>query len=141
MFSISLRSNTSPRKTPLFFTSIPAGFPSPAADYTEDELDFNELLVKRKAATYCLKVTGESMPGAGIFPNDILVVDRSIRPEKGDIVVAALNGEFTVKRFFQQHGSIILHPENPDFKDIRVSPEEDFTVFGVVTSVVRQYKK
>ncbi len=81
------------------------------------------------------------MSGAGIFPNDILVVDRSIRPEKGDIIVAALNGEFTVKRFFQQHGSIILHPENPDFNDIRVSPEEDFTVFGVVTSVVRQYKK
>jgi len=81
------------------------------------------------------------MSGAGIFPNDILVVDRSIRPVKGDIVVAALNGEFTVKRLFRQHGSIILHPENPDFSDIRVGTEEDFTIFGVVTSVVRQYKR
>ncbi|MBL7006801.1 MAG: translesion error-prone DNA polymerase V autoproteolytic subunit [Spirochaetia bacterium] len=141
MFSILLKSSTPLQKTPFFFSSIPAGFPSPAADYTEDGLDFNELLVKRKAATYCLKVTGESMSGAGILPNDILVVDRSLHPEKGDIVVAALNGEFTVKRLFQKHGSIILHPENPDFSDIHVGPEEDFTVFGVVTSVVRQYKK
>jgi len=141
MFSILLKSNVIPQKMPLFSTSIPAGFPSPAADYTEDGLDFNELLVKRKAATYCLKVTGESMSGAGIFPDDILVVDRSIRPEKGDIIVAALNGDFTVKRLFRQHGSIILHPENPDYGDIHVGPEEDFTVFGVVTSVVRQYRK
>ena len=81
------------------------------------------------------------MSGASIFPNDILVVDRSLRPDRGDIVVAALNGEFTVKRLFQQHGSVILHPENPEFNDIHIGPEEDFTIFGVVTSVVRQYKR
>ena len=141
MFSILSKISTPPCKVPFFFTPIPAGFPSPAADYTEAELDFNKLLIKRKASTYCLKVTGESMSGAGIFPNDILVVDRSLRPDRGDIVVAALNGEFTVKRLFQQHGSVILHPENPEFSDIHIGPEEDFTIFGVVTSVVRQYKR
>ena len=138
MFSILSKSNTLSCNVPFFFTPIPAGFPSPAADYAEDELDFNKLLIKRKASTYCLKVTGESMSGAGIFPNDILVVDRSISPDRGDIVVAALNGEFTVKRLFQQQGSVILHPENPDFSDIHIGSEEDFTIFGVVTSVVRQ---
>ncbi len=121
-------------------TPVQAGFPSPAADYAEEGLDFNTLLVKRKAATYCLRVAGDSMNEAGILPEDIIVVDRSIRPVKGDIVVAALNGEFTVKRFFQRHGSIILHPENSSYDDIIVGPEEDFRVFGVVTAVVRRYR-
>jgi len=100
MFSISIKSVLQHARIPLSLTSVQAGFPSPAADYAEDGLDFNELLIHRKAATYCLKVTGDSMTGAGIFPGDILVVDRSIPPANGDIAVAAVNGEFTVKRIY-----------------------------------------
>lgn len=120
--------------------TVHAGFPSPAADYTDTRLDFNELLITRKAATYCLRVTGESMSGAGIYPDDILVVDRSLHPRNGDIIVAAIAGDFTVKRFYQRNGEIILKPENPQFAEIHITPDEELIVFGVVTSVVRQYR-
>ena len=82
---------------PLFDYSISAGFPSPAEDYLEQSLDLNELCIKHPAATYLVKVSGESMTGVGIFNGDILVVDRSLNPNAGDIVVACLDGEFTVK--------------------------------------------
>jgi DNA polymerase V len=141
MFSISIKSVLQHARIPLSLASVQAGFPSPAADYAEDGLDFNELLIHRKAATYCLKVTGDSMTGAGIFPGDILVVDRSISPANGDIAVAAVNGEFTVKRIYRTHGAVLLRPENPAYCDITVGPEEDFLMFGVVTSVVRQLKR
>ncbi len=122
---------------PLFTEHIPAGFPSPAADYEEQDLDFNELLVKRRASTYCLRVSGDSMEGAGILPGDILVVDRSLRPVDGDIVVASLEGAFTVKRLRISSRTVVLQAENPRYRDIPISNEEDFLVFGVVTGVVR----
>jgi DNA polymerase V len=130
-----------PEHIPLFTESIRAGFPSPAADYAEESLDFNDLLIRRRAATYCLRVAGDSMSGAGILPDDILVVDRSLSPANGDIVVAALNGEFTVKRFSRSRGSVVLHPENPAYRAIAIGEEEDFQVFGVVTAVVRQLQR
>ncbi len=141
MLSIMLQDELSELKVPLYISPIHAGFPSPAADYTEEDLDFNELLVHRKASTYCLRVTGESMIGAGIHPNDIIVVDRSLQPSNRDIVVASLGGEFTVKRFFKRQGRIILQPENDNFEAIVIGPEEDFLLFGVVTSVVRQFRQ
>ncbi len=122
---------------PLFGELIPAGFPSPASDYEEGELDFNTLLIKRRAATYCIKVSGESMTGAGILSGDILVVDRSIQAADGDIVVAALDGEFTVKRLRLRRGCVVLRPENPAYRDIVIGDDQDFLVFGVVTGVVR----
>ncbi len=141
MLSILLRSELSRITVPLYISPIHAGFPSPAADYAEDGLDFNELLIRRKASTYCLRVSGESMLGAGIYPGDIIVVDRSLQPSNRDIVVASVGGEFTVKRFFRRSGQVILQPENDRFDPIVIGPEEDFLLFGVVTSVVRQFRQ
>jgi len=125
----------------MYTDMVPAGFPSPASDYEEDELDLNELLIRRPAATYFLRVTGESMKEAGILPNDIIVVDRSLRAVSGHIVVAALNGEFTIKTLQMEGGRVVLHPENSAYRDIVVGREEDFSVFGVVTGVVRKMGK
>lgn len=123
---------------PMYTDSIPAGFPSPATDYEEDELDLNEFLIKHPAASYFLRVSGDSMRDAGILASDIIVVDRSLRPISGDIIVGALNGEFTVKTLLRKNGQLILHPENSEYQDILIGSEEDFTVFGVVTGVVRK---
>lgn len=141
MLSILLQQELSCADVPLYLTPVKAGFPSPAADYAEKRLDFNELLVTHKAATYCLRVSGESMNGAGIFPGDILVVDRSLTPADGDIVVAAVQGEFTVKTLVLRHRNIMLRSENPDYEPIRIGCEEDLEIFGVVTSVVRTYAR
>jgi DNA polymerase V len=126
---------------PLYLASVKAGFPSPAADYAEDGLDFNELLITHKAATYCLRVSGDSMIGAGILPDDILVVDRSLAPADGDIVVAAVQGEFTVKTLVLRHRNIMLRSANPDYEPIRIGAQEDLEIFGVVTSVVRTFAR
>ncbi len=140
MLSIPIQDELSECSVPCYLSPVHAGFPSPAADYADEGLDFNRLLIHRKAATYCLRVAGESMIGAGILPDDILVVDRSLTPADRDIVVASLDGEFTVKRFFRRDRRIILRPENPMFEDIIIGPEENFSMFGVVTAVVRQYR-
>lgn len=141
MYSIQMCSNNTDLKVPLFTEHIAAGFPSPASEYEEKELDFNELLVKRRAATYCLRVSGDSMTGAGILPGDILVVDRSVHPADGDIVVASLDGEFTVKRLVRTSRTAVLRAENPDYKDINVGEDRDFLIFGVVTGVVRTMRR
>lgn len=141
MLSICLHEKLTSVKIPLFMSLVQAGFPSPAADYAEERLDFNDLLVHHKAATYCLRVSGESMIGAGIFPGDIIVVDRSLRPVNGDVVVAAVSGEFTVKRFYRSGGRVELRPENPDYAPICIEHDQEFELFGVVSSVVRQYRK
>ncbi|MCF7946258.1 MAG: hypothetical protein K9L24_05350, partial [Spirochaetia bacterium] len=93
---------------------------------------------KHPAASYFLRVSGDSMRDAGILASDIIVVDRSLRPISGDIIVGALNGEFTVKTLLRKNGQLILHPENSEYQDILIGSEEDFTVFGVVTGVVRK---
>ncbi len=121
---------------PLFISKVPAGFPSPADDYVEKTLDLNELCVKQPAATFFVRVEGESMLGAGIHPNDILVVDRSIEPVPGKIVVCALNGELTVKRLDCENDQWKLKVENPNFPDIELHEEIDMVVWGVVTNVI-----
>lgn len=141
MLSIQLHERLSHIEVPLFISQVKAGFPSPAADYAEERLDFNDLLVHHRAATYCLRVSGESMVGAGILPGDIIVVDRSLRPANGDIVVAAVSGEFTVKRFYRMSGRVELRSENPDYEPIRIEHDQELELFGVVSSVVRQYRK
>ena len=103
---------------PLFTGKVAAGFPSPADDYVEKTLDLNDLLVKKPAATFFVRAQGESMLGAGIHPNDILVVDRSIEPVPGKIVICALNGELTVKRLGRTNGQWRLKAENPAYADI-----------------------
>jgi len=124
---------------PLFLSKVPAGFPSPADDYVEAWLDLNERLVRHPAATFFVRVEGDSMTGAGIYSGDILVVDRSIEPVDRSIVVAALQGELTVKRLRRQEGKVRLEPENPDYPAIDVPEGEDLVVWGVVTSSIREF--
>ncbi len=121
---------------PLFSGKVAAGFPSPADDYIEKTLDLNDLLVKKPAATFFVRAEGESMLGVGIHPDDILVVDRSLEPVVGKIIICALNGELTVKRLKSIGDSIILGAENPTYGDIVVNKEIDLMIWGVVTNVI-----
>ncbi len=121
---------------PLFTGKVAAGFPSPADDYIEKTLDLNELLVQKPAATFFVRAEGESMLGAGIHPNDILVVDRSIEPVPGKIVICALNGELTVKRLMREEGQWLLKSENPDYPNISLAEELEMVIWGVVTNVI-----
>lgn len=121
---------------PLFSGKVAAGFPSPADDYIEKTLDLNELLVQKPAATFFVRAEGESMLGAGIHPNDILVVDRSLKPVSGKIVICALNGELTVKRLKSDRGVMVLAAENPAYADIIINADMDVVIWGVVTNVI-----
>jgi DNA polymerase V len=121
---------------PLFSGKVAAGFPSPADDFIEKTLDLNELLVQKPAATFFARAQGVSMIGAGIHPNDILVVDRSIEPVPGKIVICALNGELTVKRLDRENGQWKLAAENPDYPDIVIYDELELVIWGVVTTVI-----
>lgn len=123
---------------PLLACTVAAGFPSPADDHLDNSLDLNELLIKRPAATFFLKVKGKSMKGAGISDNDILVVDRSVTPVDGSMIVAAVDGECLVKIFCQQHRRTWLQSANPDFPPISITEETVFQVWGVVTSVIHR---
>ncbi|WP_454859358.1 LexA family protein [Rhizobium binxianense] len=122
---------------PLVGSTAPCGFPSPADDYLDRPLDFNELLIENPSATFAVRVTGESMIGAGIFPNDICVVNRARGAVHGCIVLALLDGEFTIKRYWVKAGVITLHPENKTFRDIVVDEGRDFEVWGVITRAIR----
>ena len=128
--------NASTISVPLFTGKVAAGFPSPADDYIEKTLDLNDLLVQKPAATFFVRAEGESMLGAGIHPNDILVVDRSIDPVPNKIIICALNGELTVKRLKSVGKEIILGAENPDYPDIIVQEAIDLVIWGVVTNVI-----
>jgi DNA polymerase V len=123
-------------KTPLFLSRVSAGFPSPADDYIEKALDLEELLVENKAATFFVRVEGDSMLGARIHSGDILVVDRSKEPADGRIVIAVLDGELTVKRIKRDKRKLYLMPENDAYAPIEVSKERDLVIWGVVTSVI-----
>lgn len=119
---------------------ISAGFPSPAADDAEDGLDLNEYLVRNKTATYMFTVRGDSMTGASIESGDKVVVDRSLQPAHDDIVVALVNGEFTIKRLHKRRGSVELHAANPAYPPITFSEGAELQVWGVVVGVVRRLK-
>lgn len=122
---------------PLMATAAVCGFPSPAEDYLDRPLDFNELLIANPAATFAVRVAGESMLGAGIFPNDIAVIDRSLTVANGLIVLALLAGEFTIKRYRRKGARAWLQAENPAFKDIELNEDAEFEVWGVVTRSIR----
>ena len=128
--------------------SVVAGFPSPAEQYLEPPLDLNELLVKRPAATYFVRVEGDSMIGAGIHDGDLLVVDRSLTPADGDVVIASVDGEFTVKTYRagfktgadgRKHRFVALEPANPAYPTITVSPGQELLLFGKVTAVIHRF--
>ena len=125
------------RKTiPIAVSVVPAGFPSPAEDLVLDELDLNEHLIKHPAATFFVRVGGESMENAGIYDKDILVVDRSLTPKNGQVVVAAINGELTVKRLVIDKGRATLVAENSKFKPIIIDSIDDLKIWGIVTTVI-----
>lgn len=121
---------------PLFLERVPCGFPSPAQDYVEESLDLNKLVVKHPSATYFVRVSGNSMIEAGIGDGDLLVVDRSLTAEHGDIVVAAVAGEFTVKEL-QTRPLFRLVPHNADYAPIEFLAEEELQIFGVVTFTLK----
>ena len=121
---------------PLYLSKVRAGFPSPAEDYLDKKLDLNDHLIKNPAATFFVKVTGHSMVNAGIKSGDLLIVDRSLEPKDKKIVVAIINGEFTVKRILKKGDKLYLAPENDNLAPIEIKEEMDFEVWGVVTSVV-----
>lgn len=123
---------------PLYLTKVPAGFPSPADDYIESYLDLNEFLIRHPSATFMLKAVGDSMINAGIHSGDILIVDRSIEPSHNKIVVAALNGELTVKRLYKKEGMVKLMPENDGFAPIDITSFDETVIWGVVTSVIKR---
>lgn len=124
---------------PLFSCGVSAGFPSPADDYISQQLDLNDLLIKNSAATFFVRVAGDSMTGVGINDNDILVVDRSLEPISGKIIIAAVNGELTVKRLVMTDSSCRLVAENSNYPPIEVTEELSCVVWGVVTSVIHQF--
>lgn len=123
---------------PFYETKLSCGFPSPADDYSEKKLDLNEFLVSHPAATFFIRVEGDSMKNANIATGDMLIVDRSLLAENGKIVVAILNGEFTVKRFFKREDQILLVPENENYRAIEIQAEDDFQIWGIVTYVVHR---
>lgn len=123
---------------------IKAGFPSPADDYNRESLDFNRDLIKHPDATFYGRVDGDSMEDAGINDGDIAVIDRSIEPLDGDIVVAYVNGEFTMKYLDlrnKDNGYIELLPANSKYKPIRIDAVDEFEVWGVVVWTIKKWKR
>ncbi|NVK41578.1 MAG: translesion error-prone DNA polymerase V autoproteolytic subunit [Oceanospirillaceae bacterium] len=124
---------------PLFIERVAAGFPSPAQDYIERTLDLNELCIKRPAATFFVRAEGESMIEAGILSGDILIVDRSLDPIHGDIVIASVDGEFTVKRLSLRPAPR-LEAANALYSPIELRDESELEIFGVVTNVIHSLR-
>ncbi|WP_034042069.1 LexA family protein [Wocania ichthyoenteri] len=122
----------------LFDAGISAGFPSPADDFKEQRLSLDEELVKNKEATFYARVSGQSMIGAGLEDNDLLVIDRSLEPTNNKIAVCFLDGEFTVKRLRVSNNEVWLQPENPDYPIINITEENNFLIWGIVTNVIKK---
>ena len=123
---------------PYFDTGISAGFPSPAEDFKQERLSLDNILVKNKLATFYARVSGQSMIGAGLDDNDLLVIDRSLEPANNKIAVCFLDGEFTVKRLKVVGDDVWLQPENPNYKPIKITEENNFVIWGIVTNVIKK---
>lgn len=124
--------------------TIKAGFPSPADDYLHDSLDFNRDLIKNPEATFYGRVSGDSMIETGICDSDIAVIDRSLQPVDGDVIVAFVNGEFTIKYLDLKHkeeGYIELRPANANYQPIRINADDNFRVWGVVVWTIKQWRR
>ena len=119
--------------------SIQAGFPSPAEDLGAQRIDLAKALIKHPQATYCWRASGHSMTEAGIFDNDIMVIDRAIRPRHNHIVIAIVEGEFTVKQLYQRAGRMKLKAANPTYPDIVPKDGQTIEIWGVVTSTIKQF--
>lgn len=137
-FELFLTEASSVGELPLFVPTISAGFPSPAEDFIDRKLDLNEYLVRNQPATFLVKVQGTSMENAGILDGDILVVDRSLEPSSGKIIIGVIDGEFTVKRIEIKAGKLFLQPENDSFKPMEITPDMDFKIWGIVTFAIHR---
>ena len=137
MGAVALNPHVAPVWLNAFLHTVPAGFPSPADDYAE-KLDLNTHLIQHPSATFIVRVSGHSMIGAGIFDGDELIVDRAIQPAHGHVVVAVVDGELTVKRLHLEGVTPLLRAENPTFPDLRIKPEQNFQIWGVVTRVLHK---
>ena len=125
-----------PTNLPLYSCKISAGFPSPADDHLEKNLDLNSYLIKNPTATFFVRVNGDSMINAGIHDNDILIVDRSLKPTHGKIVIAVVDGQMTVKRLYKQSGKLFLIPENKNFKPIEIIENMSMEIWGIVITAI-----
>ncbi|NVJ65992.1 MAG: translesion error-prone DNA polymerase V autoproteolytic subunit [Gammaproteobacteria bacterium] len=126
-------------KIPFYSGKIAAGFPGVVDEHMEETLSLDQLLIKNPATTFFARVEGDSMINAGIFQNDILVIDRSLHYQEGDIVVALVDNEFTVKRL-KTKGGLRLQAENPAYPDIIITGEIELTIWGVVTGLARKLR-
>lgn len=127
-------------QVPLYVDVVSAGFPSPASDFVEKSLDLNELCIRHPAATFFARAQGDSMIGAGIYSGDILVVDRSLNARHGDIIIASVFGELTVK-MLELKPNVVLRAKNKAYPAISITEESEFEVFGVVTNIVRKIER
>lgn len=125
---------------PLAFNSVSAGFPSPAQDFLENHLDLNEYLIEHPTATFFVRVQGDSMQGDRIFDGDLLIVDRALEPKDGDVIIALLDGEFTVKRINKNTTGFWLVPSNKHYRKIKITSEMDFSIWGVVLHTIRSFR-
>ena len=126
------------QKLPLFLSAVQAGWPSPAEDYIDEEINLHELVVRNPAATFFLRATGDSMLGSGIHDGDLLIVDRSVDAAHNRVVIAALDGELLVKKLVHRGRRTFLAPANPDFPEIEITNREYVHIWGVVTYVLHK---
>jgi DNA polymerase V len=123
---------------PIFIDSVQAGFPSPAEDYMDLDLDLQDHLIQNPSSTFCVRAVGESMKDAGIQGGDIMLVDKSLNPKNRSIVLAVIDGEFTIKRVNVIDKELYLMPENENFPPIKITQEIDFQVWGVITYIIHK---
>ena len=124
---------------PLVEATVSAGFPSPADDYSESRLDLNKELINNKSATFYARVRGDSMTLAGISDGDLLIIDKSKTPVNGSVVVCLIDGEFTVKRLQKAGNQYYLMPENNNYQPIKIKPENEVAIWGVVTYTIKKH--
>jgi DNA polymerase V len=127
------------RQRALLRRAIPAGFPSPADDYVEQRISLDEHLIGRRESTFFMRVAGDSMRDLGIFDGDLLVVDRALTATSGCVVIAVVDGEFTVKQLMHTPSGPVLRAAHPDYADMHIQPEQDFTIWGVVSWNVHKH--
>ena len=137
---VLLPTNDKSVRLPFYQSPAACGFPSPAADYLEGRLSLDQLLIEHPAATFFARAQGYSMTGAGIHDGDLLIIDRALTPQSGDIIIALLDGELLVKRLVLCNGGIELHSEHEDYPELRLSEYQQLDVWGVVTQVIHSLR-
>ena len=123
---------------PLYGDAVPAGFPSPADDYLDMDLNLHDYLVQHPYASFCVKAIGDSMVDAGIKSSDVMVIDRALTPKNNDIILAVIDGEFTVKRIKKNDDELYLMPANENYRPMKITEDMDFQVWGVVTFIIHK---